>query len=148
MYILRVLIIFSCVALLYACDKKAPSELGNVTDTSSKVNAAGAENDDTVWVYIDNGALQCQKPALRLGQTRATLLSAQIEVIDSKCADITGTMVAAMCGLKDLGIHIHNIKRVDAKRARSFGFELTDSLSHYGNKSYNVTECPSSNSSP
>ena len=99
------------------------------------------EKPSSVWVYTDNGALQCEKPAMPLSTTKNMLMEAKIDVVNSQCAAITGMMVATMCGLKDTGIHMHEIPEKSLKKARGLGFEPITSLSHSGNRSYAVTEC-------
>lgn len=108
------------------------------TRTESTVKKAEALQ----WVYIDNGALQCEKAPMPLSQTRDRLLNANIKVEKSQCAQITGVAVAAMCGLKDTGIHMHHISMKQTKKARSLGFEPMASLSHYGDKSFEQVVCP------
>lgn len=130
---MRLLLVLVSLFGLAACER---------ADTdSAQAGQKHAVNQALRWVYIDNGAVQCERPAKALSETQSALNGRGVKVKQSQCAIITGTAVAALCGLKDLGIHMHQIVESDLKKARSLGFEPIENLSHYGNKSFEVTPC-------
>lgn len=127
---------------LFACSQEDKAVVDK-QDTNTPTVALSSEKktQDREWVYIDDGAIQCEKQAQDLTHTRSVLLASGINVEDSKCATIVGAAVASLCGLKTLGIHIHLISSSDVKRARSQGFEPVSALAHYGDKHHEPRAC-------
>jgi hypothetical protein len=82
-----------------------------------------APNEKRHWVYIDDDALQCERPGRALAETLALLTKENIPVRDSRCASITGVMTMTLCGTKTLDIHIHQIPMTYLKKAGSVGFQ-------------------------
>lgn len=128
---------------LFACDSRDAPIADEFSATGSKpVVIDKLKQQAMQWVYIDNGAIQCEHKGKPLQQTRQQLQDAGFDLGVSQCATITGSMVAAVCGIKDLGIHMHEVSKQDVKKARSLGFEPMSSLSHHGDKSFQKVDCP------
>lgn len=134
-----VFLVCSAFIFLSACEPKDAAKVDTHTD---QVLSDPQTTDMLQWVYIDNGAVQCETSAQPLSRTHLALQTAGIEVHKSQCATITGTAVATLCGLKDLGIHMHQIAQKSVAKARALGYEPMTALSHYGDKSYEPTPCP------
>ena len=129
------------LSLLIGCSDKATELAEGKTLAASNPSTNVDVASDLMWVYIDNGAVQCEYSGKTLLETRTQLSDSNIPVAQSHCAQITGAMVASQCGLKDVNIHVHQIPNSHIKQARGTGFEPVTNLSHYGNKSYTLTEC-------
>lgn len=132
------------VLCLGACERDEQTTTVDKSDATVKhveQTKSSVKEENTEWVYIDDGAVQCEQKGRSLNDTKNKLTSMNIAVKASKCAHITGASMATMCGLKDLNIHMHQLYTRDVKKARGLGFEPISSLSHYGDKSYKELPC-------
>lgn len=125
-----------------SCDLRK-SEIESVEKET--VNVGLLDDQDYEEVFIDDGAIQCEKTGVSLAQTSARLVSAGIKVADSYCGTITRVMVASQCGLKNANVHVHSIPSHRVKSARGLGYEPMSSLKHYGNKEIDMHDCPDVN---
>jgi len=142
MHRIRLAIYFAIhTAVLLACGKD-PSEAKPSSDNNKSGTEAIVIKTEYVWVYIDNGALQCENPAKALSETAKLLKLANIAVNDSKCGAITGSMTMTLCGTKDLNIHLHQVPKSSLSKAESQGFTSVNNIGHSGNKSFAFTGCP------
>ena len=123
-YMLLVLSLF-----LFACSKQQD-------------NTTPLESMPLVAVFIDDGALQCERQGRSLAASEALLTQAGISTANSYCAYIDGVMMAMQCGLKDLNVHVVEVQSSQLQSA--LGFEPLASVAHHGEKTLVKHACPES----
>ncbi|WP_185906603.1 hypothetical protein [Teredinibacter haidensis] len=90
--------------------------------------SSGTLEEESIQVYINSGAIQCETTGNSFQVTAQTLIEHGIDVINSTCGYITGLAVAAQCGLGDSNINIHTISAQNLPDAIELGYESTDTL--------------------
>lgn len=103
--------------------------------------ACNSSDDQRVYVYIDDGAIQCESPGLSVEKTAQPLIDYGVDVFESSCAYITGIAIAAQCGLGDSNINIHLIDKENVIDAQNIGYEPVSTLVDDGYLGYETVEC-------
>lgn len=118
--------------MMHAGDKLASTQAFLKVSTlllSILSTACGLGEDDNLeWVYIDNGAIQCEFTGWSEKETAQTLIDNGIDVVNSSCGYLTGVGIADLCGLGDTNINLHRINRQNIPDARKLGYEPVSSL--------------------
>jgi len=83
---------------------------------------------DTVSIYMDRGARQCESDGMSPDDSAQTLIVAGIDVLQSSCGIRTGVAYAAVCGGETGQIILHEIRAVNLPTARQLGYELASTL--------------------
>ena len=96
---------------------------------------------DSAWVYINDGAVQCEFDGLNKTQTAQNLIDYNVEVIESNCGYISGIEVAAQCGLGDSNINLHLINEEQVADAQNIGYELVSTLENDNDVGYEIIDC-------
>ena len=96
---------------------------------------------DSAWVYINDGAVQCEFNGLNKTQTAQNLIDYNVEVIESNCGYISGIEVAAQCGLGDSNINLHLINEEQVADAQNIGYELVSTLENDNDVGYEIIDC-------
>lgn len=105
--------------------------------------ALAACANQTVLVYEDDGARQCEGGSNSLGQSRAGLIDANVKVLDSMCGVQTGMAYIMMCGGPTPGIFLHEIPTSDLQKAEARGFADAEGLSDMAQQTgFDITPCP------
>jgi len=94
-------------------------------------------------VYIETGAIQCQAQGVTYLETAQLLIDNGIEVLESRCADLSGVSVIAQCGAAGLDINVHVIPPESHARALSLGFKSTADLKRDDDTGYTEKDCKS-----
>ena len=105
-------------------------------------NTTPLESMPLVAVFIDDGALQCERQGRSLAASEALLTQAGVSVTNSYCAYIDGVMMAMQCGLKDLNVHVVEVQLSQLGQARALGFEPLANAAHHGQKTVLKQVCP------
>ncbi|MDO6524809.1 hypothetical protein Q4519_03835 [Motilimonas sp. 1_MG-2023] len=104
------------------------------------VSACNTTPSSTSLVYISDGYVQCETPAMSLDMTRNLLTEVGINVITSHCAHITDLAVISMCGAGGTGIHLHEIASQDNNKATAAGFDNVSKLTEQS-LNYEIIDC-------
>ncbi|VAW73933.1 hypothetical protein MNBD_GAMMA10-2807 [hydrothermal vent metagenome] len=119
------------------------SSVQKAADEKAEKDAANTAYDGIV--YIETGAVQCQAAGVTHEETAQLLINNDIEVLESKCASLSGVSVIAQCGGPGLDINIHIISPDSHARALSLGFKSTASLKQDDDPGYTEKDCESVN---
>lgn len=103
--------------------------------------ACNSSDDKRTYVYIDDGAIQCESSGLSVDETAQPLIEYGVDVFESSCAYITGIAIAAQCGLGDSNINIHLINKESVIDAQNIGYEPASTLKDNGYLGYETVEC-------
>ena len=114
------IIIFGLLLTLLGCKQELSEQLKSTTE-----------------VYISTNQLQCENNGLSLLESKNALRTADIQVIDSQCAIISGLMYAAGCGMPTGRIYVHRILLDDQLKAEQSGFTTVEQLA----EGYQYVEC-------
>jgi hypothetical protein len=109
------------------------------------LSACGTESGGpkTVFVFIDNGAKQCEPTGMTPEESAEVLAGAGIEVFSSSCGVMTGKAVATVCGGSTLGILVHEIRKTDLPAAEDLGYADVDTvIDEAEGTGYAVEDCP------
>lgn len=98
-------------------------------------------DDKRIYVYIDDGSIQCESSGLSVEETAQPLINYGVDVFESSCAYITGIAIAAQCGLGDSNINIHLIDKENVIDAQNIGYEPVSTLEDDGYFGYETVEC-------
>ena len=129
--------LFIIVVLIAGCDGGDGNDSSStITDTSS------APDVNYELIYIDDGAVQCVSPGLTEKETAQVLIDRGIDVINSKCGYLSDLAVAALCGLGDTNINLHEITSQNLQDAQALGFESVSTLRNGDNAGYEAIDCP------
>ena len=117
----KLLLIASASLVLTACANTAPQE--------------------SAWVYINSGAIQCESDGQTGAETELLLTAENIRVTNTQCGHLANIAVIAMCGGPATNINVHEINVADLKKAQDLGFENVTTLKQKDHAGYDVTEC-------
>ena len=117
----KILLIVSSALILSACANIVPSE--------------------TVVVYINSGAIQCESDGKTGAETALLLSNKNISVTKTECGYIANIAVIAMCGGPTTDINVHTIPVSDLEKALALGFENVETLKQKDHIGYDVSEC-------
>ncbi len=99
------------------------------------VAAAGCQGEQTeenslqtVTVYIDSGAKQCQYSGHPLAKSEQRLNRVGVAVLESACGVLTDVMFPAVCGGRTEKINLHTINAKDLAQAENAGFKSVTHL--------------------
>ena len=96
--------------------------------TQKAESAASAKHQETLKVYINAAAKQCEYTGHPVIKTEEKLSDKGIRVLYSECGQITGLMMPAVCGAGMPKINIHTIHADDLPAAKALGFATLKSL--------------------
>lgn len=99
------------------------------------------ENEDTTFVYINDGSMQCEEGGKSGLETAKILEDSNVNVESTQCGGLTNIAVLAMCGGPATNINVHEIKSEDLAKAESLGFKDVATLKQENNKGYEVSDC-------
>ena len=102
----------------------------------------GAEKPNSVLVFIDNGARQCEFAGNPPQHTADVLSASGIEVLSSECGFRTGLFFPAVCSAGNAEINLHGINETDLSMAAELGFLPVSGLAGDADKGYEIVECP------
>ncbi len=95
---------------------------------------------DRVFVYVSNGAVQCESDGVCPGVTAGPLAAAGIAVHGSRCGLLSGGVIA-QCGAKTLEIHLHLIDAGQVEMASRLGYLPADSLKEGEDPGFSFVSC-------
>lgn len=101
--------------------------------------------EKSLWVYINNGAVQCEFNGHPPAKTAENLIDNGIPVMASHCGSITGVMRAAVCGGATTNINLHEIATAHRAKAERLGYRPAQSLvDATKGTGYSIDECKTS----
>lgn len=110
-----------------------------------------SSSETTTVVYDTNLYRSCDAPGNEtLQQSAQGLTSSGIDVLDSRCAILTGVAFLEVCGAPIGLIYLHDIRAENLPDAQAEGYLDVDSLADFvtdegsvtSDVSYEVTQCP------
>ena len=120
-------IIVLAITLLSACS----NDSGNNQPYNGDNEAA------TATVFEEKNSIQCGSSGLSTEQSRQTLITNGIDVIQSDCAYNNLMAVPSVCGADTSEILVHEIPNQNIVDAEKFGFTNTDDI----NNDYSIYDC-------
>lgn len=107
--------------------------------------ACGGELTDntaeTLWVYTDAGAVQCEHGGQPVAETAAILERQGVAVTVSECGHLTDRAVITVCGAGTLDINLHRIDAKGLQSAKQAGFRPVTELATDEGPGYEFTDC-------
>ncbi|WP_051303346.1 hypothetical protein [Psychromonas aquimarina] len=100
-----------------------------------------SNDENTVTIYINSGAVQCESSGKTAAETALLLNEQGIEVRASLCGSLTNLAVIAMCGAGTTDINLHLIGQSDLSSAQDLGFENVESLKLENDPGYQGADC-------
>ena len=96
---------------------------------------------ESVLVYINNGAVQCESEGKSGAETAQLLTSENIVVTKTECGHLSNVAVIAMCGGPATNINVHRISSADLEKAQALGFKNVSTLKQQDNIGYDADVC-------
>lgn len=117
----KLLLLASATLLLSACATTAPQE--------------------SVLVYINSGAIQCESAGKTGAETALLLSNENIAVTKTECGHLANVAMIAMCGGPAANINVHQISSADLAKAQLLSFENVTTLKQEEHLGYDVSAC-------
>ncbi|WP_022942618.1 hypothetical protein [Psychromonas hadalis] len=96
---------------------------------------------ENAWVYISNGAIQCESDGKTGAETERLLTEKNIVVSKTECGHLSNVAVILMCGGPATNINVHQIKHTDLEKSQALGFQDVITLKQLDNLGYEASEC-------